>query len=162
MVLVMEMIIGCILFTIMVIWGNKKNSLSGLHNMPMALQKRVASLTQYQDVKVVHTKERILKKIPVLIVLAIIFVVLIYASGARTFIQGFVNTFLIWFVIKLYVVFVLQCGWLAHTPSVWIPGTEDMKECYQDYGFYMKSIPGSLAAGLIVAAMVGLAIAAVI
>lgn len=95
MVLVMEMIIGCILFTIMVIWGNKKNSLSGLHNMPMALQKRVASLTQYQDVKVVHTKERILKKIPALIVLAIIFVVLIYASGARTFIQGFVNAFLI-------------------------------------------------------------------
>lgn len=158
MVLVMEMIIGCVLFTIMVIEGNKKNPLSGLHNMPIAIQERVASLSQYQDVKVVHTKERILKKIPALIVLAIIFVVLIYASGARTFMQGFVNAFILWLVIKLYVVFILDCGWLAHTPSAWIPGTEDMKECYQDYGFYIKSIPRSLAIGLIVAAMVGLAI----
>ena len=100
----------------------------------------------------------ILKKLPALIMLTIIFVLMIYASGARSFKQGFINTFLLWSVIKLYVVFVLDCGWLAHTPSAWIPGTEDMKECYQDYVFYMKSIPRSLIAGLVVAALVGLAI----
>lgn len=75
----------------------------------------MASLPQYQEVKVVRTKERILKKIPVLIILAILFVWLIYASGARSFMQGFINTFLLWTVIKLYVVFVLDCGWMAHT-----------------------------------------------
>lgn len=158
MILVIEMIVCCVLFSIMVVLGTKKNPLSGLHNMPVALQERVAFLSQYQNVKVVHTKERILKKLPALIILAIIFVLLIYASGARSFTQGFGNTFLLWAVIKLYVVFVLDCGWLAHTPSAWIPGTEDMKECYQDYGFYMKSIPRSLIAGLVIAALVGLAI----
>lgn len=162
MVLAIEMLIGCVLFTIIVIGGGKKNPLSGLHNMPIALQERVASLPQYQNVKVVRTKERILKKMPALIILAILFVALIYASGARTFIQGFVNTFLLWLVIKLYVVFVLECGWLAHTPSAWIPGTADMKECYQDYIFYMKSIPRSLVAGVVIATIVGLAIVAVI
>lgn len=162
MILIIEMIIVCSVFTILVVVGTKKNLLSGLHNMPIKLQERVVSLPQYQDVEVVRTKERILRKIPALIILAILFVGLIYASGARSFMQGFINTFLLWTVIKLYVVFVLNCGWLAHTPSTWIPGTEDMKECYQNYGFYMKSIPRSLIAGLIVAAMVGLAITAVV
>lgn len=156
MILLIEMIVGCALFTVMVICGNKKNPLSGLHNMPVALQERVAALPPYKDVKVVRTKERILKKIPALIILAILFVALIYASGARNFTKGFVNTFLLWTVIKLYVVFALNCGWLAHMPSAWIPGTEDMRECYQDYGFYMKSIPRSLVAGLAVSAVVGL------
>ena len=158
MILVIEMILCCVLFSIMVILGTRKNPLSGLHNMPVALQERVSSLEQYQNVEVVHTRKRILKKLPALIMLTIIFVLMIYASGARSFKQGFINTFLLWSVIKLYVVFVLDCGWLAHTPSAWIPGTEDMKECYQDYVFYMKSIPRSLIAGLVVAALVGLAI----
>lgn len=158
MILAIEMIGCCVLFTIMVVLGTKKNPLSGLHNMPIKLQERVASLPQYQDVKVVRTKERILKKIPALIILAALFSALIYASGARNFTQGFVNAFLLWTVIKLYVVLALDCGWLAHTPSVWIPGTEDMKDCYQDYGFYLKSIPRSLLAGLVVAAVIGLVI----
>lgn len=123
--------------------------------MPIALQERVASLPQYKDVKVVRTKERIMKKLPALLILAVLFVFLVYESGARSFMQGFVHTFLLWLVIKLYVVFVLNCGWLAHTPSVWIPGTEDMKECYQNYGFYVKSIPRSLIAGAVVATAVG-------
>lgn len=155
MALIIEMILVCALFTLMFILGNKKNPLSGLHNMPVELQERVASLPQYENVKVVRTKERILKKLPALIVLIILFVALIYISGARTFLQGFLNAFLLWLVIKLYVVFVLECGWYAHTPSAWIPGTEDMKECYQNYVFYIKSIPRSLAVGLVAAAIVG-------
>ena len=96
MVLVIEMIVCCALFSVMVISGTKKNPLSGLHNMPVALQERVAALDQYQNVQVVHTKERILKKLPALVILAVIFVLLIYTSGARSFTGGFVNTFLLW------------------------------------------------------------------
>lgn len=158
MILFIEMIIGCALFSVIVILGTKKNPISGLHNMPIRLQERVATLPQYKNIKVTHTKERILKKLPALIVLAVLFIVLIYASGARNFSQGFINTFLLWLVIKLYVVFILDCLWLAHTPSAWIPGTEDMKDCYQDYTFYMRSIPRSITAGILVALVVGLVI----
>lgn len=158
MILIIEMIIGCILFSAMVILGTKKDPLSGLHNMPIRLQERVAALPQYKDTKVIHTKERIIKKLPALFILAIIFILLIYASGARNFSQGFINTFLLWLVIKLYVVFVLDCLWLAHTPSVWIPGTEDLKDCYQDYCFYIRSIPRSILAGLLISLLVGLII----
>lgn len=155
MILIIEMITGCALFSVLVILGTKKDPLSSLHNMPLQLQERVASLPRYKNIKVVHTKERILKKLPALIVLALIFILVIYASGARNFTQGFINTFLLWLVIKLYVVFILDCLWLAHTPSAWIPGTEDMKDCYQDYGFYIRSIPRSLIAGLLIALLVG-------
>ena len=161
MMLVIEMIISCALFTVMVVASQRKDPLSGLHNMPLALQERVASLSQYKDVKAVHTKQRIIKKIPALIILMILFTILIYISGARNFRQAFINSFLLWTVIKLYVVIVLDCIWLAHTPAVWIPGTEDMKECYQSYGFYLKSIPRSLIAGFLVSFIVGVMISAI-
>lgn len=158
MILIIEMVMSCILFTAVVILGKKKNPLSGLHNMPIILQERVSSLPQYKDIKIIHTKERILKKLPALFILAVLFIALIYASGARNFSQGFINTFLLWMVIKLYVVLVLDCLWLAHTPSVWIPGTEDLKDCYQDYSFYIRSIPRSMATGLLIALITGLVI----
>lgn len=162
MILITEMIISCVLFTVMVMSTQRKDPLSGLHNMPIALQERVASLLQYKDVKAVHTKQRIMKKIPTLIILMFLFALLIYISGARSFRQAFISSFLLWTVIKLYVVLVLDCIWLAHTPAVWIPGTEDMVECYQDYVFYLKSIPHSLLAGLLVSAVVGVIISAVV
>lgn len=162
MKLVAEMIVSCVLFTVIVMTSKRKDPLSGLHNMPLALQERVALLPQYKNVKPVNSKQRIIKKIPAMFILMILFVLLIYANGARTFVQAFLNSFLLWTVIKLYVVFVLDCFWLAHTPSIWIPGTEDMEECYQDYGFYIKSIPRSLIAGLFVSSAVGIIISAVL
>ena len=60
--------------------------------------------------------------------------------------------------IKLYVTLVLNCGWYAHTPSVWIKGTEDMKAEYQNYKFYLSSIPRSLLAGAVVSVLVGIVI----
>lgn len=158
MILMAEMVVCCALFSIVVITGTKKNPLSGLHNMPVTLQRYVSSLPQYQGIKVLSNKQRMIKKIPVLIVLMGLFTGLVILSGARNFQQGFWNAFLLWTVIKLYVVFVLQCGWLAHTPSVWIQGTEDKKEWYQDYKFYMKSIPRSLCAGLVAACVTGIII----
>lgn len=53
---------------------------------------------------------------------------------------------------------VLNCGWYAHAPSVWIKGTEDMKSEYQNYKFYLSSIPRSIAAGVAVAVLVGVVI----
>lgn len=58
-------------------------------------------------------------------------------------------------VVKFYVTLVLNCGWHAHTPSVWIPGTEDMEASYRNYKFYLSSIPRSLLAGAIVGVIIG-------
>ena len=59
---------------------------------------------------------------------------------------------------KIYAVVVLNCFWYAHHPQYWIKGTEDLKAEYQNYAFYFKSIPRSLAAGGLVAALIGFVI----
>lgn len=160
MVLVIEIILMCVLFSIIIIIGATKNPLGGLHNLPKAIQERVAALPEYKDrnIQVVSAKRRILKKFPALILLAFIFCAMIYGAGARTFLQGFLYTFILWMVIKMYVTLMLNCGWYAHTPSVWIKGTEDMKSEYQNYKFYLSSIPRSLLAGAVVSALVGVVI----
>lgn len=160
MILAIEIITLCVLFSIMVILGTKKNPLSGLHNLPKAIQERVASLPEYKDknIKVISAKQRILKKLPALVLLAFIFCAMIYGAGARTFPQGFLYTFILWMAVKLYVTFALNIGWYAHTPLVWIKGTEDMKAEYQSCKFYLSSIPRSLVAGAAVAVLVGLVI----
>ncbi len=158
MVLVIEIIALCLLFTVIVISGTKKNPLGGLHNLPKAIQERVASLPEYRDrkIQVASAKRRILKKLPALVLLAFLFCAMIYGAGARTFIQGFLYTFILWTAIKLFVTLVLHCGWYAHMPSVWIKGTEDMRSEYQNYRFYLSSIPRSLAAGAAVSVLVGI------
>lgn len=160
MILAIEIIVLCLLFSIIVILGTKKNPLGGLHNLPKAIQERVAALPEYKDrnIQVVSAKKRILKKLPALVFIAFIFCAMIYGAGAGTFLQGFLYTFILWTVVKLYAALVLNCGWYAHTPSVWIKGTEDMKAEYQNYKFYLSSIPRSLIAGAVVSVIVGLVI----
>lgn len=160
MILTIEIILICVLFSLIVIAGTTKNPLGGLHNLPKAIQERVASLPEYENkgVQVVSTKQRIIKKIPALVIIAFMFCAMIYCAGARTFLDGFLYTFILWTAVKLFVTLVLNCGWYAHTPPVWIKGTEDLKQEYQNYKFYLSSIPRSIAVGTVVSALVGLVI----
>ena len=160
MILLTEIFVLCILFSIIIIYGTKKDPLGSLHNLPKAIQERFSSLPEYKDknIQVVSDKKRILRKLPALIILAFIFCAMIYGAGARTFMQGFLYTFILWTVIKLYITLVINCGWYAHTPSVWIKGTEDMRSEYQNYRFYLSSIPRSIAAGAVISVLIGLVI----
>lgn len=160
LIMIIATAVVCILFTIILVVSAKKNSLLGLHNLPMNIQKRVYSLPQYKTYsnKILSTKERIIKKIHALLILFVLFVGIVYVAGARTFLQGFGYAFGMWVVVKLYVTLVLNCGWYAHTPSVWIPGTEDMIDEYKNYSFYLSSIPRSLIVGMLISFLVGSAI----
>lgn len=160
LIVIIATVIICVLFTLMQVVTAKKNPLSGLHNLPLNIQKRVHSLSQYQgDIeKILSTKERIIKKIPALIIVFAGFAGIVYLAGAETFLQGFGYAFGMWVAVKLYVTLVLTCGWYAHTPAVWIKGTEDMADEYKNYRFYLLSIPRSIFAGAIVSVLVGLVI----
>ena len=156
--ILIEIIIICVFFTFVVIIGTKKNPLNGLHNLPLKIQQRVASLPQYQDIKILSTKERIIKKLPALFIVLFIFLGLVVLAEAKSFQEGFLYAFIIWFIVKLYVVIVLNCFWYAHHSQYWIKGTEDLKAEYQNYKFYFQSIPRSLVAGCIVSLLIGLII----
>lgn len=157
MVMIIATILICALFTILEIAGTKKNPIFGLHNLPRDIQVRVQSLSEFKgkSPEILSTKERIIKKLPAVIVVFLVFAGIVYGAGARTFLQGFGYSLGLWIVVKLYVTLVLTCGWYAHTSSVWIRGTEDMKASYQNYGFYLSSIPRSILTGTIVALSIG-------
>ena len=161
MTLLIECIGLCLLFYILVIISYKINPLSGIHNLPIEIQKRVQKLPEYKDMKpkkILSTKERIVKKIPALIVLLVIWGFLVYWAGARTFTKGFIYSFIIWSTIKIFVVFVIDILWYSNSPKYWIKGTEDLEKEYKNYKFYISSIPRSLIAGLIVSIIIGITI----
>lgn len=158
MILIIECICLCLLFYILSIISHKINPLSGIHNLPIKIQERVQKLPEYKDIKpkkILSTKERILKKIPALIVLLVILIYLVYLAGTRTFVKGFTYSFIIWFTIKMFVVFIIDILWYSNSPDYWIKGTEDLKGEYQNYKFYLSSIPRSLMVGCIVSIIIG-------
>lgn len=151
----------CILITLIEVLMVKVNPISGLYNLPKDIQERVRLLPRYKGMqrKILPARERITRMIPVLAVLLVVFAGIVYRAGARSFLQGFFYTFAMCTVVKLYVTLVLICGWYAHTSAVWIPGTKDMKESYQNYSFYLSSIPKSLLAGAVAGVLIGAVIA---
>lgn len=48
LIIIIATVAICILFTIAEVVTAKKNPLSGLHNLPLNIEKRVHSLPQYQ------------------------------------------------------------------------------------------------------------------
>ena len=161
MVLLIECIVLCFIFYILNVISHKRNPLSGIHNLTIEIQKRVQELPEYKDVKpkkILSTKERIIKKIPALVILLVIFGILVYLAGARTFAKGFIYSFIIWLTIKIFVVFIIDILWYSNSPKYWIKGTEDLKKEYKNYKFYISSIPRSLIAGFIVSIIVGVII----
>lgn len=159
MVLLIECTSLCVLIYILIIISYRLNPLSGIHNLPIEIQKRVQELPEYKNVKpkkILSTKERIIRKIPALIVLLVIWEILVYLAGARTFVVGFIYSFIMWFTIKIFVVFIIDILWYSNSSNYWINGTEDLKKEYKNYKFYMSSIPRSLTTGLIVSVIVGI------
>lgn len=164
MILLIEIAVLWIVITIADIGGLKRHSLQGLHNLPLNIQKRVRELPEYRDgirEPILSTKERIIRKIPALIVIALIFAFLTYLAGARDFIHGFLYSFALSSSIKLYVTLILQCIVLVKHPKLWLPGTEDLVKDWTDRKFYLSSIPRSLSAFAVVSLLIGIIIACI-
>lgn len=158
MIYLIELIACCVLSALVTIIATRRNRVIGVQTMHPKLQKRVVRMRQYRsrNIKILPTKERFVKKIPLLILITIALTVMIYITGARSFARGFLLSFILWAVLELFKVFVIQCGWYAHCKSVWIEDTEDLeKKVYKNYRFYMSFIPRSLAIGLFVSILVG-------
>lgn len=105
MILLIECIGICLFLYILNIISYKNNPLSGIHNLPIKIQERVQKLPEYKDIKpkrILSTKERIIKKIPALIVAFVIWGSFVYLAGARTFTRGFIYSFTLWVSVKIY------------------------------------------------------------
>lgn len=157
MILVIESIGLCVLFTIMV-YIMSREPIKTLYNYPPKIQERVKSLEEYKD-KIPTQKNKVFaKSLASILIIIIISLILRYVNGYTTFIEGFGYGFLLWTIVNIYDAIVMDIIWFCHDPYFVFKGTEDMVDEYHNYWFHIKgSLIGEVLA-LVICAIVGLVI----
>ena len=157
MIIVIESIVLCLLFTVMV-YIMSREPIKTLYNYPPKIQERVKSLDEYKD-KIPTTKNKVFAKVLAsIMIIIIISLVLRYINGYTTFMEVFWYGFLIWTIVNIYDAVVMDIIWFCHDPYFIFKGTEDMTKEYHNYWFHIKeSLKGEVIA-LVVCAIVGLVI----
>lgn len=138
MLLVIESIILCLLFTLMVYIISRK-PINTLYNYPPEIRKRVMSLEYYKGrISKSNNNKIIVKFIALIIFLFIMVFILRYINGYKGFIDAFKYGFLLWTIVNLYDLIVLDIIWFCHDPYFVFKGTEDMESEYHNYLFHFK------------------------
>lgn len=157
MIIVIESVVLCILFTVMV-YIMSRNPIATLYNYPPKIQERVKSIPEYKD-KIPTTQNKIFTKIIASIfIIIIISLILRYVNGYTTFTEGFGYGFLIWTIVNIYDALIIDICWFCQSKEFVFKGTEDMTKEYHNYWFHIKeSLKGEVIA-LIVCTIVGIVI----
>ena len=154
MIIAIESIILCLIFTIMV-YIMSREPIKTLYNYPPKIQERVKSLDEYKN-KIPTQENKIITKLFALILfLIIICIVLRYINGYTTFIEAFGFGFLLWTIVNLYDAIVLDIIWFCHDKHFVFKGTEDMVKEYHDYWFHIKGFFIGEKFALIICALAG-------
>ena len=137
MIIVMESVILCIIFTLMV-YIMSRDPIKTLYNYPPKIQERVKALDKYKD-KIPTQKNKIVAKLfAIVLFLVIICIILRYINGYTTFKDSFIYGFLLWTIVNLWDVIVLDIIWFCHDNYFMFKGTEDMISEYHNYWFHIK------------------------
>ena len=155
--ILIESIILCVLFTIMV-FIMSKDPIKTLYNYPPKIQERVKTLESYKD-KIPSNENKIGAKVCASIIfLVILCTVLRYVNGYTTFWESFKYGFLLWTIVNLYDVLVLDIIWFCHDTRFVFNGTEDMIKEYHNYLFHIKGFFIGEGLGLIICTVAALII----
>jgi len=155
MIILIEGLIGIILFTIIEVSLLLKNPLTFIGDYPPAIQKKCIELKLIPEKQTRYTKQDILRKAIAMIFFIVCFAFILYKfNGANSFFKGFLDSYILWLIIDWYDAIFIDCIWFCHSKKVRIPGTEDMKE-YKDYLFHIKHSCVGMLLGLPVALLVG-------
>lgn len=88
LILVIEAIVLCIMFSVMV-YIMSQEPIKTLYNYPPKIQERVKSLEIYKDKIPTTQKKVVVKVIFSIVIIVIISLVLRYVNGYTTFMEGF-------------------------------------------------------------------------
>ena len=157
MVILIESIILCLLFTIMVYVISRK-PINTLYNYPPKIQERVKSLKEYMNKIPTEETKITTKLLASILFLLIICVVLRYINGYTTFIDSFKYGFLLWTIVNLYDLIVLDIIWFCHDKYFVFHGTEDMVDEYHNYLFHLKGFFIGEMLALVICSLAGLII----
>lgn len=154
MILVIESIIFCLLFTLMV-YIISRDPIKTLYNYPPKIQERVKSLKEYKDIIPTNKNKVMAKVFASIIFLTIICLLLRYVNGYTGFVDSFCYGFLLWTIVNLYDLFVLDIIWFCHDKYFIFKGTEDMVDEYHNYLFHLKGFFIGEVLALIICSLAG-------
>ena len=155
MILVIECVILCIVFTLIILPAQYKDPMVMIMSYPPNVIKRVEQLPQYAGCNKERKKKHISKKIFGLFFFAILLAMVAYFSGCREFADTFFHVFMLFFVVNIYDMLVLDWCVFCHSKKLRIPGTEDMDTDYTDYLFHVKGAMKGTIIGIVVALLSG-------
>ena len=157
MIIVIESLVLCAVFTLMV-YLMSREPIKTLYNYPPKIQERVKSLDEYKD-RIPTQKNKLAAKLGASVLFVVILsLILRYVNGCTTFLQAFGTGFLLWTVVNLWDLLVLDILWFCHDKHFVFKGTEDMVSDYHDYFFHAKGFFIGEALALIVCALAGLVV----
>ena len=157
MVILIECIILCLVFTLMVCIM-AKNPIATLYNYPPNIQERVKSLDEYKDKIPTNKNKVVAKTFAALMIVIIVSLILRYVNGYTNFNQAFMASTIIWTIINIYDVIVMDIIWFCHDKRFRFKGTEDMEDEYTNYIFHIKEGLKGEIIGISVCIIIGLVV----
>lgn len=155
MIIAIESIVLCLVFTLMV-YLMSREPIRSLYNYPPKIQERVMSLDEYKD-QIPTQKNKLAAKLGASLLFTVILsLILRYINGYTSFLQAFGYGFLLWTIVNLWDVIALDIIWFCHDPHFVFKGTEDMVTDYHDYWFHIKGFFIGETLALVVCAIAGL------
>lgn len=157
MVILIECIVLCLVFTFMVCIM-AKNPIATLYNYPPKIQERVKTLDEYKD-KIPTNKNKVIAKIfAALMIIIIVSLILRYINGYTVFNETFFASVIIWTVVNIYDAVVMDFIWFCHDKRFRFKGTEDMEDEYTNYMFHIKESLKGEVIGITVCIIISLVV----
>lgn len=153
-ILVFETVILVIIFNLAIFIPLCRNPVWWIHDYPKDIQEEYFKTHERIDAEPVG-KTAIVKKGIFLIVAMAILVWLISLTGAKTFLMGFLGSFIIWVVINAWDCFFMDWILFANIKKVRLPGTEHMDKAYHQKRYHFIHGLIGVALGIIPCIIVG-------
>ena len=158
-VILIDMLIFSVLFTVMCFKTSGKNNTVQIHNYPPEIQEEYFKTHERVPTEPLSKRVVLTKGIAILVFAAVLWVLALLA-GAETFMQGFLFAFGMMAWIGVYDTFFIDWVLFANMKRFRLEGTEHMDKAYHQKWFHLKGMlfPGIVFA-LLPSALVGMLVA---
>ena len=155
MILLIECIIACMIFTLIIIPRQYIEPVKYIMSYPPKIRQRVESLPQYKNTIHNEKKRHIIVKIVAAFLIAIILSLIAYFSDAKSFTSAYFHVFMLFFTVNIYDMLILDIGLFCHSKKLRIPGTEDMDKEYRNPWFHVVGAIKGTVIGAVVSFLSG-------
>lgn len=156
-VFILECAGAIVIFTCAILIPVCKNPVWWIEDYPKDIQEKYFETHERIPAKLTSKPVVIKKSIAVLFFLVLL-VGLAWLAGARTFLSGFLVSYVLWLVVTWYDCFILDWLIFANLKQVRLPGTEHMDAAYHQKKYHFIQSCIGTALGLLPCLLCGLII----